>query len=838
MRLFLTLIFILPGLLPLRAQQNFWTDASESALPETSLRQRSFVVTHYRPLALELEGLKTALQAAPMEFTPEATAPIVLSMPMPDGATKTFEVVESPVMAPGLAARYPSIKTYKGWNPDNPSESIRFGYGPKGFYGTMLTAQGAVYIDTRTEGARPIYMSYFVKDNPNPELWSGFKCETESDEEVHTPIYEGDVIENRNPMGQITLRTFKLAMSCTGEYAQYHGGTTELALAAIVAVVNRLAQVFERDLAIRPELIENNDQIIFLDPATDGLSNGESDVLLLQNPTVINPIVGINSYDFGHVLNVHGDSPGNGVAWRQGACIPDLKAGGVSGIPIPVGDPFVIDIIAHEMGHQFGASHTMSTCHNLMSTAYEPGSGSTIMSYSGICGGDNNVQSFSDDYYHVASLEEIFTYTRTGLGNACPEKMLTDNTEPVVEIPLSNGFYIPLSTPFELTAIASDAEGDALTYCWEQFDLGPLNTGLGTPQGDAPSFRSFQPTESPTRVFPKLEKILFNNYDVTEVLPTYGRNLTFRCTVRDNNPEGGAAVWAQVGFKVDGTAGPFRVLAPNTSADRWTVGAYTEVAWDVANTDNDIVRCQKVNIKLSLDGGFTYPITLLENTDNDGSAFITVPDQVTTQARVRIEATNSIFFDISNQNFFIEAATEPGYVLTLAPNDLSPLCLPAPAVIEIETGSILGFNEPIALDLISELPEGATYSFSQNPVSPSENTTLTITFTTFFEETLDLQIQAVTTSLDTAYRNLQISTVSNDFSETALMSPADGRDDIQLQANFSWQGADDAVTYDFQLATSATFDESAIIEAANGLTSTEYAPQSFFDNNQRFFWRV
>ena len=841
MRLFSTLIFIILGLLPGVAQQNFWTDADEGALPEAALRQRAFIVTNYRALALDMAGLQAALQATPMEFTPEASAPITVDMPMPDGGIKTFEVLESPVMAPGLAARYPSIKTYKGWNPDNPRESIRFGYGPKGFYGTLLTTRGAVYIDSRTEGARPVYMSYFVKDNPNPELWSGFKCETESDEDVHTPAYEGDVIENRNPMGQITLRTYKLALACTGEYAQFHGGTKELVLAEMTAVVNRLNQVFERDLGIRAELVENNDQIIFLDPQMDGLSNGNTGALLGEIGNKINPIIGINNYDYGHVLNVHADAPGNGVASISGACIPQIKANGVSGITIPQGDPFVIDIIAHEMGHQFGANHTMSSCQNVNDgTAYEPGSGTTIMSYSGICPPGNNVQNFTDDQYHTISLQEIFAHLRLGLGDACPEKMLTGNTEPIVEIPRQGGFYIPISTPFELTATASDAEGDALTYCWEQFDLGPTaqSGGYGNPTGDAPLFRSFPPTESPTRVFPKLTKILSNNFDISEILPFYGRNMTFRCTVRDNNPEGGAAVWAQIGFKVDSTAGPFRVLAPNTSADRWTVGDYTEVAWDVANTDNNIVRCQKVNIKLSLDGGFTYPITLLENTDNDGSAFITVPDAVTMQARVRIEAANSIFFDVSNQNFFIEAATEPGYELTLTPNDLSPLCLPAPAVIEIETGSILGFNEPIALDLISELPEGATYSFSQNPVSPSENTTLTITFTTFFEETLDLQIQAVTTSLDTAYRNLQISTVSNDFSEMALLSPTDGRDDIQLQSNFSWQGVADATTYDFQLAASATFDESAIIETASGLTATEYAPQAFFDNNQRFFWRV
>lgn len=841
MRLFCTLIISLLAFFPLRAQQNFWSDVEEAALPEAARRQQAFIVNHYRALALDLPAMKAALQAAPMEFSPEAGAPLLLEMPMPDGSAITFHVVESPVMAPGLAARYPSIKTYKGWNPDDPRENIRFGYGPKGFHGTILSSRGAVYIDTRTEGANPVYMSYFVADNPNPELWQSFECQTEADEEPASHIYEGNVIEARGPAAQITLRTYKLALSCTGEYAQFHGGTKELVLAEMATVVNRLTQVFERDLAIRAELIENNDQIIFLDPETDGLSNGETGTLLGQNGPVINPIIGINNYDYGHILNRH-FSGAYGIASINSVCIPERKAAGVSGLGNPQGDPFVIAIIAHEMGHQFGANHTMSSCQNVsFGTAYEPGSGSTIMSYAGICPNGNNVQDFTDDYYHTISLQEIFSYMRDGLGNVCPEKTLTGNTEPTVEIPLANGFYIPTGTPFELTAVGADAEGDSLTYCWEQFDLGPTaeSGAYGNPEGDAPLFRSFQPTESPTRVFPKLEKILFNNFDISEILPTYGRNMTFRCTVRDNNPQGGAAVWNEVKFKVDGTAGPFQVLSPNSSSARWTVGESQEVRWDVANTDNGIVRCGRVNIKLSLDGGYTYPLTLLEGTDNDGSAYITVPeDAVTTQARVRIEAADNIFFDISNQSFIIEAASEPGFAMTLTPNDLAPLCLPAPAVIEVETASILGFNEPITLGLAGELPEGTTYSFSQNPIGPSESATLTITFDSFFEETLDLQLVAATPSLDTAYRALQISTASNDFSSMALLAPADGRDDIQLQTLFSWEGAADALTYDFQLAASAAFNEASIIEAAEGITGTEYHPETFFENNRLFFWRV
>ena len=95
----------------------------------------------------------------------------------------------------------------------------------------------------------------------------------------------------------------------------------------------------------------------------------------------------------------------------------------------------------------------MSSCQNVNDgTAYEPGSGTTIMSYSGICPPGNNVQTFTDPQYHTGSLE-IFAHLRLRIGDACPDKMLTDNTEPVVEIP-RGGFFYPYQHAFELIASA------------------------------------------------------------------------------------------------------------------------------------------------------------------------------------------------------------------------------------------------------------------------------------------------------------------------------------------------------------------------------------------------
>ncbi|MEQ8706075.1 MAG: M12 family metallo-peptidase [Phaeodactylibacter sp.] len=833
MRFTLTYLLLLSVLFPAIGQQNFWTALESRSALQQPLQERLYQVDNYEAFELNLQGIRTALRAAPAEFTDES--PLELLMPMPDGTLKAFNVVETPVMAPGLAQRYPAIKTFRGWNPENPHESIRLGFGPnKGFYATIFSDNGRVYIDQ----AGPAYITYATRENPNTELYQGFTCEVEDHTADADPSYD-DQVSERGLLMQATLRTYRFAVAATGEYTQYHGGTVEDGLEAIVLKVNRLNQVLERDASIRLELIENNDLIIFTDPATDNLSNGNTSELLSQVGIAINSNIGLPNYDIGHVLNVHNDFVGNGVASLSSACNTN-KSNGVSGITLPEGDPFVIDIIAHEVGHQFSATHTMNSCQNVTAaTAFEPGSGSTIMAYAGICAQDDNITDMTDDHYHTASLQQIFNYTREGNGDNCPTKTPTTNAEPTVEIPLEDGFWIPLSTPFELTAEGSDPDGDAITYCWEQYNLGPNDVGLGNPQGDSPLFRSFSPVESPTRVFPRLNKIISNNFDNTEILPDYGRNLTFRCTVRDNNPQGGNAVWDAVAFKSDETSGPFRVQIPNSDTVVWTVGDYQEVRWDVANTDNNRVRCYHVDIKLSVDGGQTYPFTLLAGTPNDGSAFVTVPDAVSDDARIRVQAADNIFFDISNADFEIVPATEPGFAMTLNPESLTPICLPGVTNIDISTSAILGFEQPVTLSVVGDLPASATVSFGENPVAPGASTTLSIDWGTFVEDTFALEIIGVTDSLPPAVRFLNLSTISNDFSELELLSPASGTADIVLSTPFSWSAVPDADRYDFEIATSPAFGDAVIYSEMDILEPTDFVPDDIiFENNDFFYWRI
>jgi subtilisin-like proprotein convertase family protein len=829
------------ALLPAFSQQSFWADTELKNAEQSLAQQRLYKVDKFRAVSLDVNSLRAVLGSVPMEQE-AGTQPTIIEIPMPNGEMMPFEVVETRVMAPGLAERYPAIRTYRGWNPDNTREKIRFGYSPKGFYATILSEEGAVYIDRLTEGAAPLYMSYFVKENPNHELRQGFTCDADHEGVLPPSVYDAPLLESRSASDPVTLRTYRFAVATTAQYTSYHGGTVADGLAAVVQTVNRLNQVLERDAAIRLELIENNDQLIFLDNATDGLSNGQTGDLLSEITAVINSTVGIDSYDIGHVLNVHGDAVGNGVAILGGACTLN-KARGVSGITEPEGDPFIIDIVAHEVGHQFAASHTMSSCQNVSdATAFEPGSGSTIMSYAGICSPSDNVQNFTYAHYHTASLEQMRLFVNEQGGSGCGTATPTGNTNPVVDIPLPNNFFVPISTPFELTGAATDAEGDELTYCWEQYDLGPNNTGLGNPSGNSPLFRVFPPTASPTRVIPRMELIIANETDPAELLPTYGRDLSFRCTVRDNNPDGGGVAWDLLRFKSDETAGPFLVQSPNEGDEVWTVGEYREVTWDVANTTNNRVNCQLVNIRLSTDGGMTYPITLAENEANDGSAFVNVPDEVTGDARIRVEAADNIFFDISNEDFEIAAPTVPGYGLALSETNIPLYCIPGdPITIDISTTSFLDFDSTLTFDLLGDLPMGTSVEFTQTSIQPGESTSLTLDIPVqpIVRDTLNLQVRAIAMDADTSLRDLRIVLRYNDFSALAPLAPEDGTADIVISTPFSWVDVLSANSYEFELATSPAFGDSIIYTEAGIVETVDFVPDGLeLERNNFYYWRV
>lgn len=633
------------------SEDGMWRFIDATSLASKSSNQAMLAQPH-QTASLNQEALKELLRQAPMEFT-EASKSVqtVLTLPMPDGTFSRFRIVESPMMEPELAAQFPEIKTYQGQGIDDPTATMRCDWTPEGFHAIVFATDGTVYVDPYAKGDSANYIIYFKRD---------YRKEAEPFRCLVTDVAPDQMRQQAfsiNVLSGATLRTYRLALAASGEYTVAAGGTVANALARITTTVNRVNGIYQREIAVRMILVGAEASIIFTNPATDPYSaNDSSSTTLAQNQARLDSVIGSANYDIGHVFN----TGGGGRAGLGVVCLSGQKAQAATGLPSPVGDAFDVDFVAHEMGHQFGANHTFNAINSgncttgvtgtrVSTAAYEPGSGSTIMAYAGICDTED-LQAHSDDYFHNKSLEEILAYITSGTGSSCPVSTATGNTPPTISA--GSSFTIPKSTPFTLTASASDVNGDAITYCWEEFDLGiasPPDTDTG---GIRPIFRSFNPVSSASRTFPKLSDILNNTTTFGESLPSITRTMTFRVTARDNRAGGGGVNSASMLVNVIGTSGPFVVTSPNT-ATTWTGGTAQTVIWSVAGTTAAPVSCANVKISLSTDGGTTFPIDLAASTPNDGSETITVPSAATTSARVRVQGVGNVFFDVSNANFTI-----------------------------------------------------------------------------------------------------------------------------------------------------------------------------------------
>lgn len=641
---------------------------------------------------LNLDAMKTALRPAPLEGTPEAVdGPVVITLPTPDGFFMRFHVVESPIMEPGLAAQLPGTKTYLGQGIDDPAATLRADVTPAGFHAQVLSPEGNYWIDPYTRDNTVFYASYRKSDLGNKPDWT---CTVVGDR--LDPNFAK--LRDRDPRASgATRKQYRLCVAATGEYTAFHGGTVTAGQNAIVTAVNRVNGVYELECAIRMVLIANNSSVVYTNSSTDPYTNSDGGSMLSQNQSTLTSVIGSANYDMGHVFS----TGGGGIAGLGVVC-GGSKAWGVTGSGSPTGDAFWIDYVAHEMGHQFGANHnfngTLGACsgNRNASTAYEPGSGNSIMSYAGICSSDN-LQAHSDAYFNHQSYVEIQNFITTGTGNNCDAPTATGNNAPVVNA--GPDYTIPANTPFTLTGSATDADGDALSYQWDQRNLGAAQSASGgiiADNGTSPFIRGWNAVTSPSRVIPRVSNLLANTFVIGERLPITNRTMTFRLTARDNRAGNGGINWDDMVVTSTTSAGPFTVTSPNTNV-LWS-GNQT-ITWNVTNTNVAPVNCANVKILLSTDGGNTWPTTLLASTPNDGSEVVTLPSITTTTARIKVEAVGNIFFDISNVNFRIQPGTPPDPTgVTATPSNacsgqlvqLSANSPPAGHVIDWFTGSCGG----------------------------------------------------------------------------------------------------------------------------------------------------
>ncbi|TAK30116.1 MAG: propanediol utilization protein, partial [Saprospiraceae bacterium] len=808
--------------------KNLWRDTAENTFAKKDV-QRQIVPVSYRTLSLDMAALKKILAKAPMRFSEAArTSTPVVPIPFPEGKIQNFQLVEAPIMAPELAAEYPYIRSYAGWSEDDPTAYLRCGVTQNGFHAVVFSARhSTVFIDAYAKGDTEHYISYFKKDFKNNEA---FTCLVETPEDTNPSS------QTQAPVAKITgdcqLRTYALALACTGEYAQYHGGTVPLVMAEYNVAMTRVNGIYERDNSVTMELVPNTSQLIFLNAATDPYTNNNGGTMLGQNQTTCDNIIGSANYDIGHVFS----TGGGGVAYLNAVCNNGFKAGGVTGLSNPTGDPFYVDYVAHEMGHQFGGNHTFNSNQGSCagnqnnSTAMEPGSGTTIMAYAGICG-SQNVQNNSDDYFHAINLDEIAAHV-TGFGNSCATTTASGNSAPAVT--LTSAFYsVPVSTPLALKATGTDPNGNTLTYCWEQMDnqvatMPPLSTNTG-----GPAFRSLSPVESPTRYLPGINAIISGTTPTWEVLPSVSRTMNFRCTVRDNFAGAGCTDEADVTLNFTASAGPFVVTNPNAGGIVWYVGGQQPVTWNVANTNNAPVSASQVEIFLSTDGGLTYPITLLSGTANDGAATITVPNNITNTARVMVKGKGNVFFDISNQNFSIQEPPVPTFILSAAPVSVA-VCKDGLAEYALNLTPLAGFNEALSFS-VTGLPQGAVANFTPPTLTPPGTVLMSVGDlgnATAGSYTLTVSATGLSVSKDLSVELIVLDSLTIG---TALSSPANGATGVVFGPSpLNWQPLASATSYTVEVAENPSF-QTLFHTGTSGSTSYD-VPGTV--TGQVYYWRV
>lgn len=591
--------------------------------------------------------LKAKLSSATNKSSKNSTSEITI--PNSEGVLERFSVWEFSNFDPELQAKYPEIRAYEGRGIDDKSAKIHFSVSPIGTQTMVIRAnKPAEFIEQN-----PDDKSEYILFTSNKTASSKLLCKTDN------------VITDNNISGKTAkeasnnkvFKTMRLALSCTGEYTSYFGGTKVGALAGMNATLTRVNGVLNKDLALHLVLIANNDAVIYTDASSDPYSNAGVGVDGAWNQEVqstLTNVIGEGNYDIGHLF---GASGGGGNANCIGCVCVNSEKGSAYTSPSdgkPEGDTFDIDFVVHEIGHQLGANHTFSyDAGERTSVNVEPGSGSTIMGYAGIT--DYNVQNNSDDYFAYVSILQI---QNNLAGKSCPVSTALTNNPPTISA--GADYTIPISTPFVLTGIGSNVEGSATTFNWEENDNATTtsngNSVAYSTKPDGPLFRSVAPNSSLIRYMPSFNAVLQNRLTTTwESVSSIARMLHFTLTARDNGVFGTAQTNTdEMIVNVSSTAGPFAITSQNTADLSWAQGSFQNITWSVNNTAN-LEGSSNVNIKLSTDGGLTFPVLLAANTPNDGSESILIPTSVvsSTSCRILIEPTSNIYYALNSKSFAI-----------------------------------------------------------------------------------------------------------------------------------------------------------------------------------------
>ena len=804
-----------------------WAKASGQNVLASKNTERLSFPKEYSLYHFSPETMRQVLATAPARLGKQKKG-VIISLPNTAGAIENYEVFEASNFDAELQAQFPEIRSYVGRGITDKRAVLRMSVDPRGIQ-TMVFRT-----DKRNEFLEPYSEDgtiYAVFNSSRAKGNLPFTCTTED-----VRIAESLPLQTRetNRTSLAELMVFRLAMSCNGEYTSYFGGTVAGALAAINASITRVNGVFEMDFAIHMDIVASSTSVIYTNAGTDpyttmGAWNGQLQTALTAN-------IGEANYDVGHMFGATG---GGGNAGCIGCvCVNNQKGRGITSPAdgIPMGDNFDIDYVAHELGHQFGGNHTFSNNVEGSGVNVEPGSGSTIMGYAGITAQD--IAAHSDDYFVYGSIKQV---QDNMVGKTCPVRTPISGAAPVIGAGFD--YTIPKSTPFVLTGSGTD-ESATLNFCWEQNDNATTQTGANS-QASAtktggPNWRSYDPVASPSRYFPPLARVVINQLTTTfglirsEAVSSVARTLNFTLTGRDNFLGIGLTNTDATLITVNGTAGPFLVSAPNTNVS-WAAGTNQLVTWDVAGTTANNVNSAYVDIFMSADGGFTYPMMLASQVPNDGSETISVPNMVGTSNRIMVKGNNHVFYDISNTNFTIAAAPSTFSIAFNgnAGEQNKTACQGANVTYTLPYTALSGFSGTTTFSITGQ-PAFSIVNFTPSTIAANGTVSLTISGTGSAAPGLYSMTVTGTSGAETKTVPLYFQLFSSNFATATLTSPANLATAQSTSLTLTWVADSNATSYDVQVATDAAFTNIF----TSGTVNTASYLVSGLAQATNYFWRV
>ncbi len=635
----------------------------------------------------------------------------MVELPLPNGTFRTFKIWRTSLLPRQLADKYPELETYNGVAVDNPNVTAKLDFTVYGFHAMIFDGVDISFVDPYSNFRDGYYTVHYKRDEQRQQDFK-MNCLLHFDSaniDNILPVQKSSSGGLQHISNGYVFRSYRLALSCDHQYAQAVTGISNPSKAQVLSkmttTLNRVNGIYERELSLNMVFVPNEDTLIFPSEMGDPFSktNDDASGSLAMNQIIVDSFIGNSNYDIGHIFT----TGAGGLSQLGVVCGTKLKAQSVTGSSMPTGDGFDVDYVAHEIGHEFGAQHTFNdntsvACRGnaVEECAIEPGSGSTIMCYAGICNSDD-LQPHSDSYFSGMSLIQMQKYI-TASADGCPIKSLTNNK--LVNLPtFSTQYYIPCQTPFELTApTAIDSVNDtSVTYCWEEWDLGDFGKSLSNTHVAGPIFRSYPPTVSTTRIFPNIKMVLtgtLSNAGIEnasgEKVPDVPRKLVFRLTIRDIYNGNGCFIQPTDSILLDAvnTGSGFSITSQNTEGITYLGNTLQNITWNVAHTDAAPVNASTVDIYMSADSGqtWTYHIGTVPNT---GSTTINIPNPDTSipAARFKIKGTGNVFFNVNSTYFRVERNLESAiHIYPIPANSKLHIAIENSGVLEAEVFNSIG----------------------------------------------------------------------------------------------------------------------------------------------------